>query len=121
MRRFYWTVALTAAGVFLAVKELDWVYDSMLHKLGMLALYGATGAIAGFCLSIATERSTTHRRGVWRLLAWIVAFALAGLGIGHGNVSWLFTLRVIAVTTAVGALIGVLQFFISNRTQGASH
>lgn len=121
MRKVYWTVALAVAGLFLAVKELDWVYDSLLHKVAMLALYGITGAIAGFCLSIATERSTSHGKSLWRLLAWVAAFALVGLGIGHGNVSWAFTLRVMAIMTVVGAFIGALQIFISNRTQGASH
>jgi hypothetical protein len=111
MRRVYWTLGLTLAGLFLAVKEVDWVYDSMLHKLAILGLYAALGAITGFCLSIATQRSASNGKSVGRLMAWIAAFALMGLGIGHGNVSWPFTLRVMAVTTAVGAFIGILQFF----------
>ena len=111
MRRIYWTLGLTLAGLFLAVKELDWVYESILYKLAMLVLYAALGAITGFCLSIATQRSASNGKSVGRLIAWIAAFALVGLGIGHGNVSWLFTLRVMALTTGVGALIGALQFF----------
>jgi hypothetical protein len=52
-----------------------------------------------------------------KLAAWMASFALMGLALGHGNVSRLFTLRVMAIASATGALIGTFQLIVSSRTQ----
>ena len=115
MRKFYWMLGLAVAGLFLAMKDVDWLYDSNAHKVGIFAQYGAVGALIGLCLSVATVPAPDRRNRLKRFVCWVFAFALLGLALGHGNVPWLVTLRVMAEAAAIGAVVGALQYVLSRR------
>ena len=118
MRRLYWSLGLMLAGVFLSMKDIDWMYDSTSHKFAILLLYGAVGALLGMCLSVVVQPAASRGRRTARFFCWTAAFGLLGLAVGHGNVPWLVTLRFIGVFAAIGAAVGSLQFFVTGRGSG---
>jgi hypothetical protein len=105
------------AGIFLSIKDIDWIYDSTGQKLGAFVLYGFIGALIGLCLSVAAESAQTRGKRLARLLCWVGSIALLGLALGHGNVPWLVTFRFIGAFALVGVVIWSLQFLVASRSR----
>jgi MFS family permease len=115
MRKFYWMMGLLVGGLFMAIKDVDWLYDPVARKVEIFVQYAVVGAVIGLCLSFVTRRALDRRTRLMRWLCWVFACALVGLALGHGNVPWLVTLRVMAEGAAVGVLLGALQYAFSMR------
>jgi hypothetical protein len=115
MKTLFWGIGVAVAGAFLAIKDVDWLYDSVSARALKFAIYSATGFAMGVCISLATSPPKPRQSLLLRAVWWSLLFAILGLALGHGNVPVSTTVRFIVISTVVGLAIGLVQYSLARR------
>lgn len=115
MRTAAWVTALTLVGSVLSLKDADWIADRSLHNLGVLGVGAVAGGLLGFCLAHVVKPITQTRDRGYKLVLWVCAFSILGFALGHGNVPWSTTLKIMGGAAILGLIIGGVHFRVEFR------
>jgi hypothetical protein len=115
MKTTGWIVALACAGVVLSLKDANWLGNPSPHNLGVLASGTILGAVLGLCIAQIIKPIRQPKDRVHKFVLWILAFAILGLVLGHGNVPWSTTFKIMGSTAAIGAAIGIAHSLMGRQ------
>jgi len=115
MRTIGWVTALALAGAALSLKDANWLGNPSPQNLIVLAISILVGALLGGCVAQIVKPITQPKERMYKLLLWICAFAILGFALGHGNVPWNTTVKIVSITAAVGVFVGLAHYMFGER------
>jgi hypothetical protein len=96
---------------------VNWLGNPSLQNLRVLAISALLGAFLGFCIAQIVRPKKQSKDHVYKPVLWICAFAILGFALGHGNVPWSTTLKIMGVTAGIGAIIGFVHYLLERRKE----
>jgi len=110
MKTAAWTTVLMFVGAVLSLKDANWLGNPTKHNLGVMVVAAMAGALLGLCIGRIVKHTTTRLQ---KLVMWVCAFTIVGFALGHGNVPWSTTLKIIGYTAIVGLVVGSAHYLLS--------